>query len=171
MSSLTPQEILSLRADKLAAPIAESEKESRLSLLEFNLGQEKYAIDAAFVHSVVPTTYITPLPSVPPYILGILSVQGLIWSIMDLRIFFNIPRMGISDHPRAILVEAGGLRFGIMASSSLKIIHPESLSPPPEVTERIPRNVVRGTTKDLTVVLDIEVLAKDPRMTIQEDSD
>ena len=75
----------------------------------------------------------------------------------------------IGHNPRAILVDTDNLRFGIMADSTLRILHPESLRPPPEVTERIPRSVVRGTTDDMTVVLDIEVLAKDPRMIVKED--
>lgn len=162
--------ILVERARALARPAAQREEaEGRLSLLEFRLGPEAYCIDARHVREVVPTTSLAPLPAVPPFILGILSVRGLIWSVMDLRLFFSLPRRGISDHPRAILVEAGGLRWGILADSRLRMLHPDSLRPPPEVTERIPRNVVRGTTEDLAVVLDLEVLARDPRMIVGED--
>ncbi len=164
------QEILARRARDLARPDTSTpESERRLSLLEFRLGPEAYAIEARHVREVVPTTFLAPLPGVPPFILGIVSVRGLIWSVMDLRTFFNIPKRGISDHPRAILVEAGGLRWGILADSRLRMLYLDSLRPPPEVTERIPRNAVRGTTDDLAVVLDLEVLARDPRMIVQED--
>jgi len=166
----SPEVILQRRARELARPAARiQEGERRLSLLEFRLGPEAYAIEARHVREVVPTNYLAPLPGVPPFVLGIVSVRGLIWSVMDLRLFFNIPRRGISDHPRAILVEAGGLRWGILADSRLRMLYVDSLRPPPEVTERIPRNVVRGTTEDLAVVLDLDVLARDPRMIVQED--
>jgi purine-binding chemotaxis protein CheW len=168
--SETPEAILQKRARKLARPVAQLQGgEKRLSLLEFRLGPEAYAIEARHVREVVPTNFLAPLPGVPPFVLGIVSVRGLIWSVMDLRVFFSIPKRGISDHPRAILVEAGGLRWGILADSRLRMLYVDSLRPPPEVTERIPRNVVRGTTDDLAVVLDLEVLARDPRMIVQED--
>lgn len=162
--------ILKQRASRLAHRIVNvQEKEGSFSLLEFNLGPESYAIDAYHVREIVATTHLTPLPSVPPFIVGILAVRGLIWSVMDLRLYFGIPRRGISDHPRAILVETEDLRFGILADSTLRILHPDSLHPPPEVTERIPRNVVRGIINELTVVLDLELLAKDPRMVIKDE--
>ncbi len=168
--SETPEAILRKRARELARPVTQLQGgERRLSLLEFRLGPEAYAIEARHVREVVPTNFLAPLPGVPPFVLGIVSVRGLIWSVMDLRVFFSIPKRGISDHPRAILVEAGGLRWGILADSRLRMLYVDSLRPPPEVTERIPRNVVRGTTDDLAVVLDLEVLARDPRMIVQED--
>lgn len=170
MSERDVKRVLQERAREMARPsVSRTQGESRMSLLEFRLGPESYAVDARHVREVVPTTFMAPLPAVPPFILGIVSVRGLIWSVMDLRVFFSIPRRGISDHPRAILVEAGGLRWGILADSRLRMLHLDSLRPPPEVTERIPRNVVRGTTEDLAVVLDLEVLARDPRMIVQED--
>ena len=166
-------QILAKRAAELAKPFKSlahihNQIQESLNLLVFHLGPEAYAIDANQVLEVVPTEALTPLPSLPPYIVGVLPVRGMIWSIVDLRIFFNIPRRGISDHPRAILVETDSLRFGILTDSTLDIVQRESLSPPPEITEKIPRNVVRGMLDEMTVVLDLNILAQDPNMIVDD---
>ena len=174
MSNASDEEILARRARELAKPIkthSDQENANLPSYLVFRLGPESYAVDANYVLDVVATERITPLPSLPPYIVGVLPVRGLIWSVMDLRAFFKIPRQGISDYPRAVLVKAGQLRFGILTDSKLDIVHPTSLRPPPEITEKIPRNVIRGTLDDLTVVLDLDTLAQDPRMIISDEPD
>ncbi|MBQ7567210.1 chemotaxis protein CheW [bacterium] len=175
MLTLSDDEILAQRAQELAKPFISHhqslESTGKINLLVFYLGSESYAIDASKVLEIVPTERMTSLPSLPPFILGVLPVRGMIWSIMDLRIFFNIPRKGICDHPRAILVETSQLRFGILTDSTLDIVSCESLNPPPEISEKIPRNVVRGTINELTIVLDLDVLAQDPRMVVRDDID
>lgn len=175
MLERSSEAILAQRARELAKPFISHhqslENSDKQHLLVFNLGPESYAVDAANVFEVVSTERMTPLPSLPPYIVGVLPVRGMIWSIMDLRTFFDIPRKGISDHPRAVLVETKELRFGILTDSTLDIVSCESLNPPPEVTEKIPRNVVRGTINELTIVLNLEILAQDPRMVVSDDID
>lgn len=175
MYERSSEQILSQRAKDLAKPVIRHnqshENSGKINLLVFHLGPESYAIDANSVLEIVPTDKMTSLPSLPIYIVGVLPVRGMIWSVMDLRLFFNIHRRGLSDYPRAILVETQNLRFGILADSTLDIVTLDSLNPPPEITEKIPRNMVRGTFNELTIVLDLEVLAQDPRMIIQDDID
>jgi purine-binding chemotaxis protein CheW len=163
-------DLLAQRARRLALPVSRQDPvERRRMLLDFPLGGERYAVEAERVREVVPTVHLAPLPAAPPFILGILPVRGVIWSIMDLRLYFGIPRRGISDQPRAILVEAGSLRWGILAEGDLRLVPLGQLRPPPDVTEKIPRSFIRGVTDDLAVVLDLEALAGDPRMIVQED--
>lgn len=161
--------ILKKRADILARPLQQTDhKDQGLSLLTFTLGPESCAIETKYVTDVVSTSELTPLPSVPAFVVGILSVQGRIWSVIDIRDFFSIPKQGISDHPRAILVETPTLRFGIMADSKLDIVRVSSLTPPPEVNERIPRNFIKGTLEHTTVVFDLETLSTDPRLIVND---
>ena len=173
MAYPTHQEILTNRARELARPFVSQrstlDSSDGIHLLVFHLGPESYAVDVANVLEIVPTERMTPFPSLPSYIVGVLPVRGMIWSVVDLRAFFSIPRKGIADHPRAILVETEKLRFGIITDSTLDIVSCKSLSPPPEIMEKIPRNVGRGIINELTIVLDVEVLAKDPRMIVRDD--
>ena len=106
---LTPREveILQKRAKILAKPIVGSRNSDKtFSLLRFQLGLESYAVETKYVSEIVGTSELTPLPGVPPFVVGLLSVQGKIWSVIDIRDFFAIPKQGLSDHPRAILVDS-----------------------------------------------------------------
>lgn len=163
-------DILQKRAQILAKPAMTSKhNETTFSLLRFRLGLDAYAVESKYVTEVVGTSDLTPLPGVPQFIVGLLSVQGKIWSVIDIRDFFNIPKQGISDHPRAILVETSHLRFGIMADSELEIINTDSIYPPPDIYEKIPRNFIKGTLDHTTIVLDLNTLSADPHLIIQDD--
>ncbi|MGM9991636.1 MAG: chemotaxis protein CheW [Candidatus Bruticola sp.] len=163
-------DILIKRAERLAKPIVKTNSsDNSLSLLRFKLGTEFYAIESKYVSEVVSTSNLTPIPGVPDFITGLLSIQGQIWSVIDLRDFFSIPKQGLSDHPRAILVETPSLRFGIMADSQLEIINTDKLCPPPDITERIPRNFIKGTIDYAAVVLDLELLSADSHLVIKDD--
>lgn len=168
---LTPREveILQKRAKILAKPIVGSRNSDKtFSLLRFQLGLESYAVETKYVSEVVGTSELTPLPGVPPFVVGLLSVQGKIWSVIDIRDFFAIPKQGLSDHPRAILMETPHLRFGIMADSKLEIINIDILCPPPEIHERIPRNFIKGSVDHVAIVLDLDALSTDTRLIIQD---
>ena len=163
-------DILQKRAKILAKPIVNFQNSDKtFSLLRFQLGIENYAIETKYVSEVVSTNELTPLPGVPPFVVGLLSVQGKIWSVIDMRDFFAIPKQGISDHPRAILVETPYLRFGLMADSKLEIINIDSLCPPPEVHERVPRNFIKGTIEHTAIVIDLIALSKDPHLIVKDE--
>lgn len=162
--------ILQKRAKILSKTVLPSENSNKsFSLLRFQLGLETYAIESKYVIEVVSTKDLTPLPGVPSFVIGLLSVQGKIWSVIDIRDFFGIQKQGISDHPRAILTETPHLRFGIMADSKLEIINVDSLCPPPDIHEKIPRNFIKGTIEHTTIVLDLNALSADTRLIVQDD--
>ncbi len=155
------------RAQILTKPAPTSKhNEKAFSLLRFKLGLDTYAIESKYIIEVVGTSNITPLPGVPSFVVGLLFVQGKIWSVIDIRDFFNIPKQGISDHPRAILVETSHLRFGIMADSDLEIINTDCLSPLPDIYEKIPHNFIKGTINNTTIVLDLNTLSADTHLIV-----
>ncbi len=169
--SLSPAEesILRQRAQRLARPLpALAPQTPALSLLRFTLGSESYALESKYVLEVVSTKQLLPLPGVPSFVKGILSVQGQIWSIIDIRDFFAIAKDGPNHHSRAILVSTPYLRWGLLADAHLEILYPKNLDPPPGVNEHIPRNFIKGTLEQTVVVLDIVNFSADPRLLVRE---
>ncbi|MFQ3671857.1 MAG: chemotaxis protein CheW [Verrucomicrobiia bacterium] len=55
-----------------------------LALL-FNLGGERYALEARSVIEVIPAVPLRPLPQAPPFITGLLAHRGDVVPIVDLR--------------------------------------------------------------------------------------
>lgn len=61
-----------------------------VQLVEFLLGRECFAIDLFDVREVVEYTHITPLPSAPSHIRGIIDLRGEITMIVELRSILSI---------------------------------------------------------------------------------
>ena len=68
----------------------EKKNESAQRYLQFDLGNERYAIALLNVKEVIPLPETTPLPDSPSYYIGIMNLRGQIISIMDFRKKLNI---------------------------------------------------------------------------------
>ncbi|WP_009963991.1 CheR family methyltransferase [Verrucomicrobium spinosum] len=64
---------------------------------EFALASERYAVEAKFVCEVYPLKDLSPLPSAPSFIAGMVNVRGRILPVLELRRFFDVPGRGITD--------------------------------------------------------------------------
>lgn len=58
--------------------------------VEFILGHENFAVNLFHTREVITPTEITPLPSAPAYITGIMDLRGVITTIVDLKRMMNI---------------------------------------------------------------------------------
>lgn len=66
-------------------------RQGTIQVVEFVLGNERFAIDLFDVREVVEYTTITKIPNVPSYIRGIIDLRGEITTIVDLKNRLNIP--------------------------------------------------------------------------------
>lgn len=67
---------------------ARSVSERRLDAqryLQFDLGNESYAVPLSTVKEVIPVPETTPLPNSPTHYVGIMNLRGQIISVIDLR--------------------------------------------------------------------------------------
>ena len=66
------------------------DKQDTIQVVEFLLGNERFAIDLFDVKEVVEYTTITKLPNHPEYVRGIIDLRGEITTIIDLKHRLNI---------------------------------------------------------------------------------
>ena len=93
-----------------------------LEVVSFMLGQEKYGVETRYVREVCPLNELTPLPGTPPFVLGIVNVRGQVLSVIDIRKLFDLPQKGVGDLDRVIVLQHGGMEFGILANSILGVV-------------------------------------------------
>ncbi|WP_319580807.1 chemotaxis protein CheW [uncultured Methanospirillum sp.] len=67
-----------------------SETEEEIQIVEFLLGNDKFAINLFDVKEIVEYTRITPLPGSGQYIKGIIDLRGEITTIIDLKAKMSI---------------------------------------------------------------------------------
>ncbi|MBI4610394.1 MAG: purine-binding chemotaxis protein CheW [Candidatus Rokubacteria bacterium] len=164
--------ILRERAQALAKPLEEAPTPTEvLELLVFSLSGERYGIETAHVLEVVTLRELTPVPCTPSFVLGVVNHRGRILSVLDLRRLFDLAGQGVTEGSRVVAVEAGGMRFGIFADAvagTMRVgVH--EVAPPPVTLTGDRQAFVQGVTGEMVAVLDLEALAHDPRITVNEE--
>ena len=89
----------------------------RIKVIEFRLSNEKYAIESVYIREVLPLKELAVVPCTPPYILGVINVRGQILSIIDLRVFFELPRQAATRATKIIVLSSNEMELGIVADA------------------------------------------------------
>lgn len=166
------ERILRERAEALAKPREEARAPADLlEILVFSLAGERYGLETAHVLAVVPLRGLTPVPSTPSWILGLVNHRGRALPVFDLRRLLELTGQGNTDGGRLVAVQAGGMTFGIFADGVAGTIRlgADEVAPPPVILAGDRRALVRGVTREMVAVLDLEAFARDPRITVNEE--
>lgn len=155
------QKIFFRRAEKLAQLAGTSASyQGAFHLVEFILSDERYAIESMFIREVYPLKEVSLVPGVPSFVYGLINIRRRIVSIIDLRNLFDVPVRPITPQAKAIILQKGGMEFGIVAE---KIVGVKNISGT-DLQENIPtltgihQEFFKGITSDRLLVLDAEKL-------------
>jgi purine-binding chemotaxis protein CheW len=166
------REILRARARALARPPGSATAAgASLELLEFRLARECYGLETRHVQEVCPLKDLTPLPCVPPFVLGIVNVRGRVTPVIDIKKFFDLPDKGLTDLHRIILVRGNDLEFGLLADVivGVRTIPVDSLQPSLPTLNGIRADYLKGLTAERLVVLDLDRILADPKIIVHEE--
>jgi purine-binding chemotaxis protein CheW len=141
-----------------------------IDVIEFRLASEAYAIEYSFVREVHPLRDFTPLPGTPPFVLGIVNLRGKIISVVDLRVFFNLPARGLGDLNKVIVVRDDGMEFGILADevTGVRTIPRIGIQPPIPTLPGIGSEYLIGITDEGMPVLDAKTILRDERIIVEQ---
>lgn len=91
--------------------------------LEFNLGDESYAIGLLKVKEVITPPEITPIPKAPAYVCGLINLRGTVLTVIDLRRKLGIqPTQDVSQN--AVIIFDLDERFvGVVVDSIQKVLN------------------------------------------------
>lgn len=152
-----------------AEPEAEADPQPPFEVLGFSLGEESYGIAPHYVVEVAPLRQFTPLPGTPPFVLGIVNLRGRIVSVLDLRVLFEIPRRGLSERNHLVLLQHGGMEFGMLADRILGMqwVSPQTLQPALANLTGIRQAYLQGITPQQWVILDGAKLLGDEQLQVE----
>ncbi|PWB46598.1 MAG: chemotaxis protein CheW [Candidatus Methylomirabilota bacterium] len=166
------ERILRDRAFVLAQPLPEVQSPRELlDMLVCAIAREQYGIEMAFVLEVIPFRELTPVPCAPPFLLGVVNHRGRILPVLDLRRLLELPGQKDTEAGQIVAVQAVGMTLGISADSMVGTVQValQDVSLPPVTLTGERHKIVRGVTKEMVAVLDLEALARDPRITVNEE--
>ena len=163
--------ILKARARALAKePEQAVAARSFIEITEFRLASETYGIESSFVREVYPLKDFTPLPGVPPFVLGIVNVHGQILSVVDLKKFFNLPDKGLGELNKVIILHNGRMEFGILADAVLgtQSVPLDAIQAPPVTVTGIGADYLKGVTGERVILLDAQKILDDKKIIVNE---
>jgi len=170
-SALVSRATLKKRARLLArAPQQVDAAQEFLEIVEFCLAFETYGVESAFVREIYPLKEFTPLPGVPPFVLGIANVRGQILSIIDLKIFFDLPKIGLGQLNKLIILHSKHMEFGILADDILGAysIALDAIQASPPTISGIGADYLRGVTSERVILLDAEKILGDEKIIVDQ---
>jgi purine-binding chemotaxis protein CheW len=86
-------------------------------LVAFILGEQQYALPLTTVQRVVRMVEVTPLPSVPAVVLGVIDFQGNVIPVMSMRKRFGLPESETSLSDQLIVADTATRRVALVVNS------------------------------------------------------
>lgn len=166
----TTRAVLEERARTLSQTAGADGLQAGEALLTFRLGSSSYSLPAASVQEVRPLNAHTPLPRVPPQIVGLVNVRGRLMVAIDIRPLLAIPASPPTPSSMLIIIAAGEMEVGLLADE-ITAVHLASftLAPPPSSGTGQGTPWLRGVDEELRLHLDPMALIADPRLAITEE--
>ncbi len=163
------REILKERARRLSLPLEEPGGE-RLQVLRFLSGGHTYALECAHIREVALLPQMTPLPGVPPFVLGVVNMHGMIVAILDLQYILGIPATQTDGAGNVIILQGAASEFGLLADviMGFESIPVASLQPPLPASADAGAVYLEGITIDGMALLAAEKLLLDHSLVVEQ---
>jgi len=111
---------------------AESVDEDQL--VSFLLDKEEYAMGIMMVKEIIRVPPIVKVPNCESYIEGVVSIRNNLLPIINLRTYFGMDHIDISDYTRILVVDMGSFTAGIMVDKISEVLRVpvNAIQPPPQ---------------------------------------
>jgi purine-binding chemotaxis protein CheW len=167
-------ELLVARARALAREESTATADEQIDVLEFGLGEEVFAFELNQIREVLVLLELTPLPRVPPHILGITHVRGHILAVVDLRQFFGLPQRGLLNSWQLIVLQSSTMEFAVVAERIIGVRSLPVAALQTSLQTSLPASTetratyLQGIAPDGTVVLSTAKLLADSLLIVQQ---
>ncbi|MDT8441119.1 MAG: chemotaxis protein CheW [Desulfuromonadales bacterium] len=114
--------------------------------LAFQLGQEEYALDIKQISEIIKARELTEIPRVPDFILGIISLRGVVVPVFDLRQRLRLGKAQVTAASRVIVCRVDEAIIGLLVDSINQVVTLAGgrLEPPPSVLSGLDREMIAG---------------------------
>ncbi len=124
-------------------------EEEHLQILTFKVGTEEYALNIMDVKEIIRPKPPTEIPRTPPYVLGILSLRGIIIPVFDMRLRLGLPSAESSRTTRIVVVKEKENLFGLLVDAVVQVMNLSlsQIEPPPEIIGGVEGEFLLGVGK------------------------
>lgn len=139
----------------------------QLELLSFQLAQETYAIRLTLVQQIIKLREITMVPRAPDYILGVISLRGMIIPIFDLRRRLGLAQRAPARENRIIVVGQGTKSIGLIVDRVHQVVRipATGMEPPPAILAGLESEYLEGIGRSegrMLIILNLDKVLAPP---------
>lgn len=126
-------------------PVAASE----VSLACFEACGRNYALDVALVREIVRSQEVTPLPSAPELIEGVVELRGGLVPVLDLSRVLGGPASTVTTQSRIVVLNCDEMLLGLCVDAATDVlsIDPALLEDVPNLATQAGCDVVRAVVR------------------------
>lgn len=132
--------------------------------LTFALGAEEYGVEILKIQEIKGMSPLTPLPTAPAYVKGVLNLRGTIVPILDLRAKFGLPPVAATPFTVIVVVQVQGKTLGFLvdAVSDVLTVAGAQIQPTPDCHGQLDTTCFTGLAQTgeagekLVILLDID---------------
>jgi purine-binding chemotaxis protein CheW len=107
--------------------------QQRRGVLTFLAGGETYGVEILSIVEIIKPREITEVPRAPRFLLGIITVRGLVMPVIDLRLRLRLDAAPLDRGARILVVLHRGERFGLLVDAVRDVVRfsDAEVEPPP----------------------------------------
>lgn len=133
--------------------------------LTFELAGDEYGVGILQVREIIEYESLTPVPTTPPWIRGVMNLRGTVVPVIDLAVKFGLAETEVTRRTCIVIVEVdldGELApMGVMVDAVVRVVDlaPGDVEPPPAFGTRVRVDYLLGVGKvdgQLVLVLDAD---------------
>lgn len=161
---------LEQRRQRIAEPPPIARSDDCESYLVVQAGREQFGLPLAYVSETERLSTLAPLPGMPSHVIGLTTIRGDVLPVIDIRVFFDLPRPDLTDLPLAAVLEGAMGRIAIVIDDvvTLLAITPDEILAPISSHTGLRHDYQIGVTADRCVILNLDRILSDPRLVIDQ---
>jgi len=138
----------------------------------FRVGMEEYGVDIQKISIIEKMMNIARVPSMPPFMLGVVNLRGEIIPVMDLRLRFEMEPKEPDDDSRIIIFKIGDISLGMLVDmvSEVHYLEDTDIESVTSITNDRTLDYITGVGKidgRLVTLLHVEKLLTDISLAVQ----
>ena len=129
----------------------------------FRVANEEYAINIMAIKEIIKPREVTDVPRMPEFILGVISLRGVIIPIMDMRLRLALPTEERTGKERVVVLRKDAGFCGVLVDEVIQVakINKTDIEDPPAVLDGIDRDFVKGLgrfEKRMLILLNLDTI-------------
>ena len=128
-----------------------------IQVVVFRVGGQDFAFDIFHVQRILRWEQPSRLPKAPRFLDGVITVQGAVVPVIDLRKRFELARAEVGEETRTMVLEVEGTAVGAVVDAVQEVLRVNAarIAPPPPVVRGLAAEYVQGivTLPGRTIIL------------------